>query len=78
MEALCPVTRVLKPFGTYRNAQEQLGLSSPYQPWYWAKVGRIPEHYKPRIREAAKRLGVKLPPKAMFDQAFTTEARRAA
>lgn len=78
MEALSPVQQIIKAFNGYRPTQTALGLASPNSVQYWEKTGRIGDHYKPRIQEAAKRLKVKLPPKAIFDQAFVPSGRNTA
>lgn len=78
MEDLSPVTLIIRAFRGYRPTQTALGLKSPNQVQHWEKSGRIRDHYKPLIREAATRLGVKLPKKAVFDQAFVSSPRRAA
>lgn len=78
MEAPSPVQQIIRAFNGYRPTQTALGLKSPNQVQHWEKSGRIREQYKPIIREAAKRLRVKLPPKAVFDQAFVPDNRRQA
>ncbi len=83
MEAQTPAQQIIAAFkvgdkGGYRPLQNALGLASPNSVQYWEKSGRILEHYKPRIREAAKKLKVKLPPKAVFDLAFVPSNRRIA
>lgn len=78
MEAPSPVQLIIRAFNGYRPTQTALGLKSPNQVQHWEKSGRIREQYKPLIRDAAKKLGVKLPPKAVFDQAFVPSNRKAA
>lgn len=78
MEATTPVQQIVDAFNGLRPTKTALGLASVNSVQHWLKTGRILDHYKPRIREAAKKLKVKLPPKAVFDQAFVPSQRRAA
>lgn len=75
MDANSPAAQIVAAFNGTRPAAAALGIKWPNIVQYWKKTGRIQEHYKPRIREAAARLGVKLPKKATFDQAFKSNGR---
>ncbi len=78
MEAQTPAQQIIAAFNGVRPTATALGIEWPNQVQHWKTTGRILEHYKPRIREAAKKLKVKLPPKAVFDLAFVASNRRAA
>lgn len=76
MEAQTPAQQIIAAFNGVRPTAAALGIEWPNQVQHWKTSGRIREHYKPLIREAAKKLKVKLPKKEIFDQAFVPSNRR--
>lgn len=78
MEDAPPVQQIVRAFNGIRPTQNALGLASVNSVQHWLKTGRILDHYRPRIIEAAKERKVKLPKKAIFEQAFGPAKRRVA
>jgi hypothetical protein len=76
MEDAPPVQQIVRAFNGIRPTQTALGLASVNSVQHWLKTGRILDHYRPRIIEAARELKVKLPKKAVFEQAFGSAPKK--